>query len=81
LAVNTNCGVVTAAEDLSEETLGGDWLSTTISGLKSPVVLDIWRFDGREVLRESDGRMMDSLGGSGVIGVVGGVVKTSRSGE
>ena len=33
------------------------------------------------MLRERDGRMMDSLGDSEVIGVVGGVVKTSRSGE
>jgi hypothetical protein len=73
--------VVSGAEDLSEGTLGGDCVSRRISGLKSPVVLDIWRFDGREMLRESDGRMMGSLGGSEVIGVVGGVVKTSRSGE
>jgi hypothetical protein len=55
-----------------------------MSGLKSPVVCDKWRVEGREMLRESDGRMIGSLGGterSEVIGVVGGVVKTSRSGE
>ena len=44
-------------------------------------MLDILRLDGREMLRERDGRMMDSLGGSEDIGVVGGVVKTSMSGE
>ena len=52
-----------------------------MSGLKSSAVLEIWRFERREELRESDGRMMDSVGGSEVMGVVGGVAKTSRSGE
>jgi len=71
---------VAGAEDLSGRTLGGDWLSRRMSGLKSPLVLDIWRLDGRERLRESDGRIMGSLG-SESIGVIGGVEKTSRSGE
>jgi hypothetical protein len=52
-----------------------------MSGLNSPAISEMWRFEGREALREMDGRMIDSEGGSEVMGVVGGVAKTSRSGE
>lgn len=49
--------------------------SRTMPGVQSEELWDKWRFDGRLVLRESDG------GISGMRGVVGGVENVSVSGE
>lgn len=81
LAVDTDWVVVAGTDDVLIGTFRGDCGSMRMSGLKSPAVFDKWRLEGREELRVSDGRMIDSQEGSEVIGVVGGVAKTSRSGE
>lgn len=49
--------------------------SRTMPGVQSEELWDKWRFEGRLVLRESDG------GISGMRGVVGGVENVSVSGE
>jgi hypothetical protein len=70
LSVNTNWVLWLVRRTCEKEHFEG-------VGLK---IANIGRLEGREMLRESDGRMIGSLGGSEVIGVVGGVVMTSRTG-
>ena len=61
--------------DFPEEISGDCCGSRTMFGVQSDELCDRWRFDGRLVLRESEGRR------SGREGVVGGVENVSLSGD